>query len=209
MLNSYKYLKILKEDNDKGKKTLFKIPLAQYFKADIEYKQFWDIGSNAVFGIRSFLGAIFTYDNSAIPFTRSYFAGGSNDIRAWQTYGLGPGSRNSGLEFNVGSFKFLTSAEYRFDLIGSLKGAFFIDAGNIWDISGAQFVDEDAKFSGVSAFKEIAIGSGLGIRYDLSFFVLRLDAGFKTYEPYLKDRKWFKNYNFASAVYNIGINYPF
>ena len=99
--------------------------------------------------------------------------------------------------------------EYRFDLIGSLKGAFFIDAGNIWDISGAQFVDEDAKFSGVSAFKEIAIGSGLGIRYDLSFFVLRLDAGFKTYEPYLKDRKWFKNYNFASAVYNIGINYPF
>ncbi|MDB9723386.1 outer membrane protein assembly factor [Polaribacter sp.] len=208
--NSGNFLGLLSDTyNDKGKKTLFKIPLAQYFKADIEYKQFWDIGSNAVFGIRSFLGAIFTYDNSAIPFTRSYFAGGSNDIRAWQTYGLGPGSRNSGLEFNVGSFKFLTSAEYRFDLIGSLKGAFFIDAGNIWDISGAQFVDEDAKFSGVSAFKEIAIGSGLGIRYDLSFFVLRLDAGFKTYEPYLKDRKWFKNYNFASAVYNIGINYPF
>ena len=195
--------------NDKGKKTLFKIPLAQYFKTDIEYKRFWDVGSNAVFGIRSFLGAIFTYDNSAIPFTRSYFAGGSNDIRAWQTYGLGPGSRNSGLEFNVGSFKFLTSAEYRFDLIGSFKGAFFMDAGNIWDISGAQFVDEDAKFSGLSSLKEIAIGSGLGIRYDLSFFVLRFDAGFKTYEPYLKDRKWFKNYNFASAVYNIGINYPF
>ena len=195
--------------NDKGKKTLFKIPLAQYFKTDIEYKRFWDVGSNAVFGIRSFLGAIFTYDNSAIPFTRSYFAGGSNDIRAWQTYGLGPGSRNSGLEFNVGSFKFLTSAEYRFDLIGSLKGAFFMDAGNIWDISGSQFVDEDTKFNGLSSLKEIAIGSGLGIRYDLSFFVLRLDAGFKTYEPYLKDRKWFKNYNFASAVYNIGINYPF
>jgi hypothetical protein len=195
--------------NDTGKKTLFKIPLAQYFKTDIEYKQFWDIGANAVFGIRSFLGAIITYDNSAIPFTRSYFAGGSNDIRAWQTYGLGPGSRNSGLEFNVGSFKFLTSAEYRFDLFGSLKGAFFIDAGNIWDISGSEFVDEDAKFSGLSSLKEIAIGSGLGIRYDLSFFVLRLDAGFKTYEPYLEDSKWFKNYNFASAVYNIGINYPF
>ena len=208
--NSGNFLGLLSDTyNDKGKKTLFKIPLAQYFKTDIEYKRFWDVGSNAVFGIRSFLGAIFTYDNSAIPFTRSYFAGGSNDIRAWQTYGLGPGSRNSGLEFNVGSFKFLTSAEYRFDLIGSFKGAFFMDAGNIWDISGAQFVDEDAKFSGLSSLKEIAIGSGLGIRYDLSFFVLRLDAGFKTYEPYLKDRKWFKNYNFASAVYNIGINYPF
>ena len=208
--NSGNFLGLLSDTyNDKGKKTLFKIPLAQYFKTDIEYKRFWDIGSNAVFGIRSFLGAILTYDNSAIPFTRSYFAGGSNDIRAWQTYGLGPGSRNSALEFNVGSFKFLTSAEYRFDLIGSLKGAFFMDAGNIWDISGSQFVDEDTKFNGLSSLKEIAIGSGLGIRYDLSFFVLRLDAGFKTYEPYLKDRKWFKNYNFASAVYNIGINYPF
>ncbi|TXD46849.1 BamA/TamA family outer membrane protein [Polaribacter sp. IC073] len=195
--------------NVNGKKTLFKIPLAQYFKTDLEYKRFWSIGSNSVFGFRTFLGAILTYDNSDIPFTRSYFAGGSNDIRAWQTYELGPGSRNSGLEFNVGSFKFLTSAEYRFDLVSSLKGALFLDAGNIWDISGSEFVDEDSKFNDLSSLKDIAIGSGFGIRYDLNFFVLRFDIGFKTYEPYLEESKWFKNYNFASAVYNIGINYPF
>ena len=195
--------------NDNGKKTLFKIPLAQYFKTDIEYKCFWDVGLNAVFGIRTSLGAIITYDNSDVPFTRSYFAGGSNDIRAWQTYELGPGSRNSGLEFNVGSFKFLSSAEYRFSLISSLKGALFIDAGNIWDISGSEFVAEDAKFNSLSSLKEIAIGSGMGIRYDLNFLVLRLDVGFKTYEPYLEGNKWFNNYNFESAVYNIGINYPF
>lgn len=198
-----------KEYNANNKKTLFKIPLAQYFKTDIEYKKFWDAGQNAVFGIRSFLGAIVTYDNSDVPFTRSYFAGGSNDIRAWQTYELGPGSRKSGLEFNVGSFKFLTSAEYRFDLLGSLKGAFFVDAGNIWDISGSDFVDDDSKFKDLSSLKDIAIGSGLGVRYDLNFFVLRFDVGFKTYEPYLEGSKWFRNYNFASAVYNIGINYPF
>ncbi|MDX6748004.1 BamA/TamA family outer membrane protein [Polaribacter sp. PL03] len=198
-----------KNYNENGKKTLFKIPLAQYFKTDLEYKRFWDVGVNSVFGIRTFVGAIFTYDNSDIPFTRSYFAGGSNDIRAWQTYELGPGSRNSGLEFNVGSFKFLTSAEYRFDLIGSLKGALFVDAGNIWDISGSEFVDSDAKFNSLSSLKDIAIGSGVGVRYDLNFFVLRLDVGFKTYEPYLEESKWFKNYNFSSAVYNIGINYPF
>ncbi|MFQ3181128.1 MAG: outer membrane translocation and assembly module TamA [Polaribacter sp.] len=195
--------------NENDKKTFFKIPLAQYFKTDLEYKRFWDVSSNSVFGIRTFLGAILTYDNSDIPFTRSYFAGGSNDIRAWQTYDLGPGSRNSGLEFNVGSFKFLTSAEYRFDLVGSLKGALFMDAGNIWDISGSDFIDQDAKFDSLSSLKDIAIGSGFGIRYDLNFFVLRLDIGFKTYEPYLENSKWFKNYNFASAVYNIGINYPF
>ena len=195
--------------NANDKKTFLKIPLAQYFKIDLEYKRFWDIGTTAVFGIRTFLGAIFTYDNSDIPFTRSYFAGGSNDIRAWQTYELGPGSRNSGLEFNVGSFKFLTSAEYRFDLVRSLKGAFFLDAGNIWDISGSEFIEEDAKFDSLSSLKDIAIGSGFGLRYDLSFFVLRFDVGFKTYEPYLEESKWLKNYNFASAVYNIGINYPF
>ena len=85
----------------------------------------------------------------------------------------------------------------------------FLDAGNIWDISGSEFVDEDAKFNDFSSLKDIAIGSGFGIRYDLNFFVLRLDVGFKTYEPYLEGSKWFKNYNFARAVYNIGINYPF
>jgi outer membrane translocation and assembly module TamA len=195
--------------NANDKKTLLKIPLAQYFKIDLEYKRFWDVGATSVFGIRTFLGGIFAYDNSDIPFTRSYFAGGSNDIRAWQTYELGPGSRNSGLEFNVGSFKFLTSAEYRFDLVRSLKGAFFIDAGNIWDISGSEFIEDDAKFDSLSSLKDIAIGSGFGLRYDLNFFVLRFDVGFKTYEPYLKQRKWLKNYNFESAVYNIGINYPF
>ena len=200
---------ISKNTNANGKKTFARIPLAQYFKTDIEYKQFWDLGSNSVFGFRSFLGVIIPYDNSDIPFTKSYFAGGSNDIRAWQTYELGPGSRNTGLEFNVGSLKFLTSAEYRFDVVSKLKGALFIDAGNIWDITGSEFVDENAKFTGSSSLKDIAIGSGFGARLDFSFLILRLDVGFKTYEPYLTGNKWLKNYNFANAVYNIGINYPF
>ena len=138
---------ISKKTNTKGKKTFLDIPLAQYFKMDIEYKKFWDFGKNSVFGIRTFLGAILPYDNSDIPFTKSYFAGGSNDIRAWQTYDLGPGSRNTGLEYNIGSLKFLTSAEYRFDVVSKLKGALFIDAGNIWDITGSSFVDADAKFT--------------------------------------------------------------
>jgi len=211
LANSGNVLGLLSDSrNANDKKTFLNIPLAQYFKTDIEFKKFWNVGSNnAVFAFRTFLGAIITYDNSDVPFTKSYFAGGSNDIRAWQTYELGPGSRNSGLEFNIGDFKFLTSAEYRFDVVGSLKGALFVDAGNIWDISGSEFVEDDAKFTGLSSLKNIAIGSGFGARYDFNFLVIRLDIGFKTYEPYLEDNKWFKNYNFNSAVYNIGINYPF
>jgi hypothetical protein len=196
--------------NSNGKKTVLQNPLAQYFKTDIEFKKFWNVGTkNSVFGFRTFLGAIVTYDNSDIPFVKSYFAGGSNDIRAWQTYELGPGSRNSGLEFNTGSFKFLTSAEYRFDVVGRLKGALFVDAGNIWDISGSSFVEDDAKFTGLSSLKNIAVGSGFGARLDFNFLIVRLDVGFKTYEPYLDENKWFTNYNFSNAVYNIGINYPF
>ena len=195
--------------NNNNRKTIFNIPLAQYFKTDIEYKKFWEIDDTSVIGFRSFVGAIIPYDNSAIPFTKSYFAGGSNDIRAWQTYDLGPGNRNSGLEYNIGSLKFLTSAEYRFDLFGSLKGALFVDAGNIWDITNSIFAEEEAKFNGVNSFKEIAVGSGFGLRYDFSFLVFRLDLGFKMHEPYLETNKWFRNYNFSNAVYNIGINYPF
>lgn len=196
-------------ENENNKKTFLRIPIAQYFKTDIEYKKFWDIGNNAVFGLRTFLGAIITYDNSDVPFTKSYFAGGSNDIRAWQTYELGPGSRNSGLEFNVGTFKFLTSVEYRFDVVSKLKGALFIDAGNIWDISGSSFVENEAKLNGFSSLQNIAVGSGFGTRLDFSFLILRFDVGFKTYEPYLNGNKWFQNYNFNNAVYNVGINYPF
>lgn len=195
--------------NINNKKTFANIPLAQYFKTDIEYKKFWNTGGNSVFGFRTFLGIIAAYDNSDIPFTKSYFAGGSNDIRAWQTYDLGPGSRNSGLEFNTGNFKFLTSAEYRFDIVSKLKGALFIDAGNIWDISGSSFVEDDAKLNNFESLKNIAVGSGFGARLDFNFLILRLDVGFKTYEPYLENSKWFKNYNFSKATYNIGINYPF
>ncbi|MDG1213950.1 MAG: hypothetical protein P8N20_07490, partial [Flavobacteriaceae bacterium] len=211
LANSGNILGLLSDKtNSNNKKTFLNIPLAQYFKADLEYKKFWSLGSgNSVFGFRSFIGAIVTYDNSDIPFTKSYFAGGSNDIRAWQTYELGPGTRNSGLEFNIGNFKFLTSAEYRFDVVSKLKGALFIDVGNIWDISGSSFVEDDAKFTDLSSLKNIAVGSGFGARLDFSVLIIRLDVGFKTYEPYLEENKWFRNYNFNSAVYNIGINYPF
>lgn len=197
------------QKNSFGVKTFSDTPIAQYFKTDIEYKQFWDVSRNSVLGFRSFLGIVLAYGESDIPFTKSYFAGGSNDIRAWKTYELGPGSTAPGLEYNVGNFKFLTSLEYRFDLISNLKGALFIDAGNIWELTDSKFVDSKAKLDGFDALKQIAVGSGFGARYDFNFLVLRLDIGFKTHEPYLSGNKWFKNFNFNNAVYNIGINYPF
>ncbi len=198
-----------KQKNSLDQKTVLKIPIAQYFKTDIEYKKYWNLGNNTVLAHRTFLGAIITYNKSDVPFSRSYFAGGSNDIRAWRTYDLGPGTRQPGLEYNIGSLKFLTSFEYRFDVLGSLKGALFTDAGNIWDITNSSFIDDDAKFDSAKSLTDMAVGAGFGLRYDFKFLIARLDLGFKVHEPYLTNDRWFKNFNFSSSVLNIGINYPF
>ena len=202
---------LAKTNPETNKKELAGLPIAQYFRTDLEYKKFWGFSPENLLAFRSSIGFAIPYGNSEnIPFSRSYFIGGPNDLRAWKIYELGPGTSQTGLEYNVGNLKFLTSLEYRFKIINSFKGALFVDAGNIWDISNSSITSEDSKFNGFESIKDIAIGSGLGLRYDFNFLVIRLDFGFKTYEPYnAKNEKWFQNYNFGNVVYNIGINYPF
>ncbi len=200
-----------KNKDDNNVKTFLKTPIAQYIRTDLEYKKFWNLSLENVLAFKSFIGIAYPYGNSnTIPFSRSYFIGGPNDLRAWKIYDLGPGSTKSGLEYNVGNLKFISSLEYRFKVINSVKGALFVDAGNIWDITNSSVTSPEAKFNGFNSIKDIAIGSGFGLRYDLSFILLRLDLGFKTYEPYLpKGNQWFEHYNFRNTVYNFGISYPF
>ena len=193
-----------------GVKTFADTPIAQYVKTDIEFKKYWKTSKSTTLVYRTFIGVAVPYGNSTdIPFTSSYFIGGSSDIRAWKTYELGPGTNNNGLEFNVGSLKLISNLEYRFGITKSLKGALFVDAGNIWDITDSELANEGDKFTGIESLKNSAVGTGFGIRYDFSFFVFRTDLGLKTYEPYLEGDRWFQNYNFRSGVINIGINYPF
>jgi len=202
---------VSKQVDSNNVKTFFNTPIAQYTRLDLEYKKFWNVSLANTLAFRAFVGIAIPYGNSkTIPFTRSYFIGGPNDLRAWKIYDLGPGSLNTGLDYNVGSLKLLSSLEYRFDILNSIKGALFVDAGNIWDITNSTIIPPEAKFTGFDSLKNTAVGSGFGIRYDLSFILVRLDLGFKTYEPYLTEgSKWFKNYNFGNAVYNFGISYPF
>lgn len=196
--------------NELGRVELFGLPVAQYLKAEFEYKKYWDIGRAQNLVFRTFVGAAVPFGNSSeIPFSRSYRAGGSNDIRAWRTFDLGPGSSKSNLEFNTGNLKIISNFEYRFKIINSLHSAIFVDAGNVWDLTNSDLTNDEAKFKNVSSIQNIAIGSGLGLRYDFSFLVFRVDLGFKTYEPYLSKNKWFRNYNFKNEVVNFGINYPF
>jgi len=197
--------------NNEGQRTFLDVPIAQYFKTEFEYKKYWELRDNNILVFRTFVGAAIPYGNSSdIPFSRSYSAGGSNEMRAWRTFDLGPGGENNNLEYKVATFKLVGNLEYRFKITPKINSALFIDAGNIWDITNSNLVSEEGKFTSLSSLKYTAVGSGFGLRYDFGFLVFRFDVGFKTYEPYLlSNNKWFVNYNFGNAVYNIGINYPF
>ena len=193
-----------------GSYHIFGLAFSQYTKAEIDYVKYWDLGKKNVFAVRSYMGIAIPYGNStSIPFSKSFFAGGPNDNRAWTAYNLGPGSLKSTNEFNEANFKLHFSAEQRFNLFSSLFGAVFVDVGNIWNVFD-DVTDPAQTFDSLNSLKDIAVGSGFGLRYDFSFFVLRGDVGFKTYDPsYDLGDRWFKDYNFSNAVYNIGINYPF
>ncbi len=196
--------------NDDDNYEIFGVAFSQYIKTEIDYIKYVDLGRQNVFAFRSYAGIAIPYGNSnSIPFAESFFAGGPNDNRAWTAYDLGPGSSNNTNEFNEANFKLHLSAEQRFSLFGNFQGAVFVDAGNIWNVLD-NVTEEAATLTNLSDLKDIAIGSGIGLRYDFDFFVLRFDVGFKTHDPSQDvGNRWFRDYNFGNATYNIGVNYPF
>ena len=197
-------------DKQGAASTFFEVEYSQYLKGEFEYIKHWTFANNKVFAIRGFAGLAVPYGNSkSIPFSRSYFTGGSNDIRAWQPYSLGPGKSGGLNDFNEANLKITMSAELRFNIFGKFNGALFADAGNIWNIFD-NVTDKDYTFNGFQSINTIALGTGTGIRYDQGLFVVRFDIGFKTFNPAkLENEKWMKEVNLSKSVLNIGINYPF
>lgn len=197
-------------NNQSGANTFFEVEYSQYLKGEIEYIKHWTFSGKRVLAVRGFAGLAVPYGNSkSIPFSRSYFSGGSNDIRAWQPYSLGPGSSGGLNDFNEANMKLSLSAELRFNLFAKFNGALFTDTGNIWNVFD-NIDDKTYTFNGINSLQTIAVGSGVGIRYDQGLFVVRFDLAFKTYNPsQLEERKWFREVNLSKSVLNIGINYPF
>ncbi len=196
--------------NENGDKLVFGVPYSQYVKTEFDFIKHWSLAHTNVLAFRSFFGIAVPYGNSDnIPFVRSYFAGGSNDNRAWFPYSLGPGKTKDINDFNEANLKIALNLEFRFPIAGNIKGALFADAGNIWNVLD-NVEDTNATFNGLSSLADIALGSGFGVRYDFTYFVFRVDFGFKTYNP-AEDpsKRWFRDYNFANVVPQIGINYPF
>jgi outer membrane translocation and assembly module TamA len=159
---------------------------AQYIKSDLEFRYGYIIDKyNALVG-RAFLGVGFPYGNfDVLPFEKKYFTGGANGIRAWQVRSLGPGTYRgpaNAYPNQSSDIKLEANLEYRFKLISFLEGALFADAGNVWAINekdnrpGAQF--EFDKF-----YRQLALGTGVGFRFDFNYFIFRLDVGMKLRDP--------------------------
>ena len=192
------------------------VEFAQYVKADFDYRFYNVINEKNSIVYRAFFGIGYAYGNSTngMPFVKRYFIGGANDIRAWQVRTLGPGSY-SNIYRNydqIADMKLMFNVEYRFTIISFLQGALFLDAGNIWAIdrndnrAGALF-----KFT--EFYRQIALGTGFGLRFDLKFLVLRFDIGIPVYNPSLDGTDaWFesfKPFKVNKFTLNFGIGYPF
>lgn len=198
------------------------IRFAQYLKGDFEFRYGHMIDKLSSLVGRAYVGVGVPYGNfDVLPFEKKYFTGGANGIRAWQVRSLGPGtykapvdsiSRNRSIPNQLSDIKLEANLEYRFNLFWVMEGAFFVDAGNIWAINSKDN-REGAVFKVNDFYKQIAVGTGLGLRFDFTYFLFRLDLGLKMRDPSLPAGKRFipGNYPIRGEHMNLSfaIGYPF
>jgi outer membrane protein assembly factor BamA len=197
-----------------GSYRIIDIPFAQFLRTAYDYRIFKNIRKLSRLVFRATGGFGKPLDNlKVLPYEKSFFSGGPNSIRAWRARTIGPGSYNQINDANfdkIGDAQIEFNLEYRFNIYKFLNGAWFVDAGNIW------LLNEDKSKPGADFklnrfYKELATGSGFGLRADFSFFILRLDAAFRLYDPtYEEDnRLTFNKKPLKTTVVNFGIGYPF
>ena len=202
---------------------VFGVPFSQFIKIENEFRHYLKLSQDSQLASRIIIGAGFAYGNSReMPFIKQFFIGGTNSLRAFRARSIGPGSydgsatASSFLADQSGDLKLEFNTEYRAKIYGLVKGALFLDAGNIWLMNnnpekpGAQF---SKKF-----LNELAVGAGAGLRFDFSFLILRTDFAFPIRKPYLPDgQRWvLDQINFGNGswrkenlVFNLAIGYPF
>jgi len=199
-----------------GRYHILGIPFSQFVKFDADYRFYLKLWKQNKVVVR-FAGGIGKplANLSGLPYEQSFFGGGPNGIRAWRARTLGPGSNegsSDGARYDkIGDIQLESNIEYRFHIIKSFYGAWFLDAGNIW-LLNPNDSKPNGDFKSNRFYKEIAMGSGFGIRYDFSFFVLRFDGAVKVYDPqYLEGNRWTfdKEPIKKMSILNFGIGYPF
>lgn len=185
---------------------------AQYAKVDVDFRYHFITGEDQRIATRLFAGIGVPYGNSDVmPFSKQYFSGGAYSVRAFRTRSLGPGTytppdADSRSFFDQsGNLRLEANVEYRFPIFGYVKGAFFADAGNVWNTTDNGL--PGGKFSG-NFYNELGIGAGAGIRVDVQGFVIRFDLAAPLHDPSLPEGDRWVN-DFGSPVFNFAIGYPF
>ncbi len=195
-------------------KTLFKNPYSQFLKFETDFTKTWNFNSSTQLVAHLAAGYIWCYGNSSIaPNTELFYVGGANTIRAFSVRGIGPGNVKSFGDtatdylMRNGSCKLLANLEVRQHFFGSLYGALFLDAGNVWNTADGS----NGKLQIKNMFDETALGTGIGLRYDLSFLVLRLDWGLALHLPYQTTKSGYFNMDGfkSNQTLHFAIGYPF
>jgi outer membrane protein insertion porin family len=204
---------------NKGKQIdIFNVPFAQYVRLEADFRHYLRFNDNSMLASRITSGVGFAYGNSTtMPFVKEFFAGGTNDIRAFRSRALGPGSYYAGnpntttlLPDQPGDFKLEGNVEYRGKLSPLVGWALFMDAGNVWTLR--QDTSRPGSQLTPGFLKDIAVGVGTGIRFDLSILVLRVDVAVPVRYPWLPDgHKWDfpEAADISNMVLNLAIGYPF
>jgi outer membrane protein assembly factor BamA len=213
-----------------GAKKLMGDPFSQFFKETVEMRLYKQAGRTGTFALRLMAGAGHAYGNSSVlPYTEQFYIGGANSIRAFTIRSIGPGSYHSSEEGRsrqyvyfdqTGDLKMEMNAEFRFRIAGGLNGAVFLDAGNVWLLRddpvrpGGKIGSRTENGGGNGHggfFDQIATGTGMGLRYDLSFLVVRFDVGIGLHLPYETTRPGYYNIpRFRDGLgLHLAIGYPF
>ena len=207
-----------KREDDSGilrgpERTIFGIPYAQFVKFDFDIRKYFKFNGDQTLVLRQFVGLGIPYGNSSsMPFVRSYFNGGANDIRAWVAFGgLGPGGSQIDERvrtYLMGNIKLTTNIEYRIPFTDMYQGAIFTDIGNVWNTENNGF-DDQFKFN--RFIKEMGVGSGVGLRLNIAYITLRVDLAYKIYDPNKPDgQRWrFNNFQPLKPTINLAFGYPF
>jgi outer membrane protein assembly factor BamA len=206
-------------------KTILGVAYAQYARLDADFRYYYTLNNGVKIANRFLVGYGLPYGNSStLPTIKQYYSGGSSSIRAFAARGIGPGSYLSeggiGSQFlgsQMGDIKLEMSTELRAKFNKYINGAFFIDAGNVWMNKDAQSYGKEAVFSN-KFYKQIAVGTGIGLRLDFSYLILRFDLATPVRKPYLEEgHRWvLKDFDMTSKawrsenlVLNVAVGYPF
>lgn len=198
-----------------GHHELFGIRYAQFLRTHIDFRQYLSFNEDTRLVFRQVVGVGFPYGNSMdMPFERSFYSGGANGMRGWPYRMLGPGAyhseNNEKKTERIGDIQVELNTEFRFPIYSIIKGAFFVDAGNIWNYHENEALPNGG-FKFDTFYRQIAMDGGLGLRFDVNIIVLRLDCAMPFRNPYSENgTHWrFKNMHFRDMRWVISIGYPF